>query len=132
MKTNYLFVYGTLMKSSEHAIHPLLKPHCQFISRAWMLGKLYQIAHYPGVIESHHKHERVYGELYEFTNRNQVFAQLDDYEECSSAFPSPHEYLRKQVRVYLSETDTQYAWTYIYNHPVHKNNRILSGDFTKQ
>jgi len=132
MTKNYLFVYGTLMKASDHPMHRLLLPHCQLVSYAWILGKLYQIGHYPGVIESHITHERVYGELYQLSHTDCVLAQLDDYEECSAAFPTPHEYLRKQVTVYLSETNMQQAWTYIYNHPVNEKNCILSGDYTNR
>ncbi len=132
MKTDYLFVYGTLMKASENAMHRLLLPHCKLVSRAWILGKLYQIHHYPGVVESKHAYERVYGELYQLSNLNHVLAQLDDYEECSAAFPTPHEYQRKRVTVYLSENKSQQAWAYIYAYPVSEQNRIVSGDFLER
>lgn len=110
-------------------MHRLLLPHCELVSQAWILGKLYQIKHYPGVIESQLNHEHVNGELYRLTNTAQVLAQLDDYEECSAAFPTPHEYERKRITVYLSKTKTQSAWAYIYTQPVSEKARIMSGNF---
>lgn len=132
MKNNYLFVYGTLMQASGHAMHQVLKAHSQFVCQAWMLGKLYQIHDYPGVIQSTNSNERVYGELYHLTEPERVLNRLDDYEACSAAFPTPHEYDRQLIDVHTSDTKTLKAWTYLYNHPVIERNRILTGYFNQR
>ncbi|WP_438970022.1 gamma-glutamylcyclotransferase family protein [Methylophaga sp.] len=129
MQNTYLFVYGTLMKTSEHNMHRVLAEHSEFVSHAWLLGKLYQIHDYPGVIESSSPDDRVYGELYRLTKADLVLPQLDDFEECSAAFPEPREYIRKRILVNLSPEETEMAWAYIYNHPVSDHKRIMSGIF---
>lgn len=129
MINDYLFVYGTLTKNSGHLMHRQLHAHSEFICHAWILGKLYQIHDYPGVIESTADDERVFGELYRLTHTEFILAKLDDFEECSSVFPTPHEYHRKQIDVYTSQSQCQKAWAYIYNHPVNENKRILSGHY---
>lgn len=128
MSDSYLFVYGTLMQKSGHAMHEKLKRHCEFICEAWMTGELYQIRYYPGVIESESVIDRVYGEVYRLTEPR-VLAELDDFEECSAAFPEPHEYLRKEITVFITDNKTLTAWAYIYNHPLDKSKRISSGRF---
>ncbi len=131
MKNPYLFVYGTLRQDSGHPMHQLLREHSEFVCRAWILGQLYQIHDYPGVVQSGLAHERVYGEIYKLLSPV-LIEQLDDFEECSAAFPPPHEYIRKQVSAFVSGTKTITAWAYIYNYPVDPAKRILSGDFNQR
>lgn len=128
MKTAYIFVYGTLMQSSGHAMHKKLSDGSEFISSGWLQGQLYQIHDYPGVIESDAVSDRVYGEVYRLTDLT-LLRQLDDFEQCSHAFPEPHEYLRKTVNITLPSGKKLRAWAYIYNYPVDPARRIISGDF---
>ena len=58
-----------------------------------------------------------------------MLAQLDDYEECSAAFPEPHEYQRRPVNVMINNAKHITAWAYIYNYPVDPHKRILGGRF---
>ncbi|MCX4188248.1 gamma-glutamylcyclotransferase family protein [Methylophaga sp. OBS4] len=125
----YLFVYGTLAQPSSHPMHALLKANSVFIAPAYMLGRLYEIRGYPGVVESEQQHEKVKGELYQLHRADWLLAKLDNYEECSAAFPQPHEYLRKQVEVFVSNTCSTQAWAYIYNHSTKHRKRIHSGDY---
>ena len=90
-QNTYLFVYGTLMKDTNHSMARLLTKYSEFICRASMQGQLYLIDYYPGAILSESKDDIVYGELYKLSNASWVLSQLDDYEECSSSFPEPHE-----------------------------------------
>ena len=127
MKKDYLFVYGTLMQG-QHPMHKLLREHSEFIGYGWITAQLYQIRNYPGVIVSDQPDDKVFGELYLLTDKA-VLAQLDDYEECSAAFPEPHEYRREQINVHLSTAVSYTAWVYLYNHPVTASQRIRSGRF---
>lgn len=131
MKNNYLFVYGTLMQTSGHAMHHVLKADSKFICQAWIIGKLYQIDDYPGAMLSADSSERVYGELYQLAQPQQILARLDEYEACSTAFPTPHEYERQLINVHISDTKTVKAWTYLYKHSVIGHKRILSGHFNR-
>lgn len=127
MEKDYLFVYGTLMQG-QHPMHKLLHEHSEFIGHGWITAQLYQIRDYPGVVLSDQPEDKVYGELYLLTDR-QVLNQLDDYEECSAAFPVPHEYRREKVQVQLSRASSYAAWCYLYNHPLRASQRIRSGRF---
>lgn len=128
MERDYLFVYGTLMQNSEHPMHQLLQQHSEFVCSGWIRAQLYQIHDYPGALLSDNAKDKVHGELYRLTTRS-VLAQLDDYEECSAAFPEPHEYQRRPVNVMINNAKHITAWAYIYNHPVDPHKRILGGRF---
>lgn len=130
MKKDYLFVYGTLMQG-QHPMHKLLREHSEFIGYGWITAQLYQIRNYPGVIVSDQPEDKVFGELYLLTDKA-VLSQLDDYEECSAAFPEPHEYRREQISVHISTAVSYPAWVYLYNHPVTASQRIRSGRFKPQ
>jgi len=125
----HLFVYGTLMQSSAHKMHQLLAKHATLQETGFIQAKLYQIQSYPGVVLSHNKKDKVYGELYVMNRPAWLLQQLDDYEACSSAFPEPHEYVRHCIDVYLNQDRIQKAWVYIYNYPVAADRQILSGRF---
>lgn len=125
--TTFLFVYGTLMRSIQHPAHQLIATHCRYLDNATVQARLYTISHYPGLILSSDPADKVYGELYQFEHSYPLLQQLDDYEECSPAFPLPHEYQRQQVTVINNAGVAVTAWTYLYNWPVNETNRIHSG-----
>ncbi len=127
----YLFVYGTLMKETNHSMAKLLAKHSEFICRASMQGQLYLIDYYPGVILSENKNDIVHGDLYKLSSHGWLLNQLDDYEECSNAFPEPHEYQRQLINIQPADANVTIltAWAYLYNYPIHNKLRIESGQF---
>jgi gamma-glutamylcyclotransferase (GGCT)/AIG2-like uncharacterized protein YtfP len=125
----FLFVYGTLMQSRQHKMHQLLAKHAVLQGNGYIQAKLYQISSYPGVIESNHEQDKVYGELYLLRRPRWLLAQLDEYECCSPVFAEPHEYVRKSIDVVLSNHQIQSAWVYVYNYPVKAEQQIKSGRF---
>ncbi|MBN46139.1 MULTISPECIES: gamma-glutamylcyclotransferase family protein [unclassified Methylophaga] len=127
MTENYLFVYGTLRKDTTR--HDLLQRFCEFIDIGTLQGQLYLVDYYPGVITSDDSRQLVFGEVYRIYNYQLLFAALDDYEECSSSFSQPHEYVRQQLMVSLSDGHKLKAWVYLYNRPVSGLKLIASGDF---
>lgn len=127
MTEDYLFVYGTLRRDT--ARHDLLQTFCHYIDNGTLSGKLYQINQYPGVVMSHDASQQVIGEVYRINNPQQLFALLDDYEECSASFAEPHEYVRQQQTITLSNGHKLTAWVYLYNQPVTGLKLITSGDF---
>jgi gamma-glutamylcyclotransferase (GGCT)/AIG2-like uncharacterized protein YtfP len=130
-QNTYLFVYGTLMKDTNHSMAQLLTKHSEFICRASMQGQLYLIDYYPGAILSDNKDDIVYGELYKLSNASWVLSQLDDYEECSSSFPEPHEYQRQLITIqpHAADVSLSLAWAYLYQYPLSKKLRIKNGQF---
>ena len=47
-----VFVYGTLMRGVAHPMAELLSRSADFLGEARCQGRLYMIAHYPGLIQS--------------------------------------------------------------------------------
>jgi len=127
MTEDYLFVYGTLRK--ETARHDLLQQLCEFIGIGTLQACLYQISYYPGLIKSDDPRQNVLGEVYRIKNHEMLFAELDDYEECSSSFSEPHEYVRRQQMIMLSDGRQVLAWVYLYNRSTTGLKLITSGDF---
>lgn len=128
MKNDYLFVYGTLMKRFGHPKHALLEQYAAYLCDAWTLGRLYQVADYPGMVMSNHAEEKVFGELYRILDA-QIFAALDDYEACSEAYPQPHEYQRQLIQIHTEHNVISEACCYLYNWPYNESTIITSGRF---
>jgi gamma-glutamylcyclotransferase (GGCT)/AIG2-like uncharacterized protein YtfP len=111
----YLFVYGTLKKSSDHAAHGLLDNDCIYQNEGYFYGTLYHLGDYPAAIEIENSPEKVLGELYSIINAENLFERLDEYEECNANYPRPHDYLRKTITVYNKQHQPFQAWCYLYN-----------------
>jgi gamma-glutamylcyclotransferase (GGCT)/AIG2-like uncharacterized protein YtfP len=125
----FIFVYGTLRSRTASRMRETLMLHCEYFSDGHMQGKLYEVGHYPGAVESQFSVDRVYGELYRIVDNDSVLTRLDDYEECTDHFPEPHEYIRNQIPITLAGGDTVIAWAYIYNRDISQLKHINSGDY---
>lgn len=125
----YLFVYGTLHTAKDGSKHPDLKS-AQFLGNAIVHGKLYLIDYYPGiVISSTDNHECVRGEIYRLLDPAPILQKLDDYEECSPHFPSPHEYQRTSCIATLPDGSTIRTWIYTFQHSTEHLTQLNHGDF---
>ena len=129
MQSDYLFVYGTLCQFTRSKAHENLCHGAQFISEAFIYGRLYEIAAYPGVLQTDQYLETVHGELYRLTNTKEILEALDEYEECSANFERPHEYSRELIDVYISAGESLTAWCYLLNEPKPHYIRIPSGRY---
>lgn len=129
MPDEFIFVYGTLRPALATPAHTLMIRHCQFHGQGSLCGHLYQVDGYPGVIETPHCSRRVLGELYRILNKDALFLLLDDYEQCSAKYPTPHEYVRRQANITAPDETLCKAWVYIYNRAVTELMRIYSGDY---
>ena len=127
-----LFVYGTLMRGIVHPMSKLLSRSADFIGDACIQGRLYMVAHYPGMLLSDASGDVVHGELYRMHDPDTLLKQLDDYEGCGSGFSEPNAYLRLVVPVTQADGSLCEAWTYIYNWDVDENRRIVSGRFLER
>ncbi len=125
----YLFVYGTLRRAPDGVMHPLLQDQAEFIADATLPGALYEISGYPGAVPSSGNSTLIIGELYLIAEPEPLLRRLDDYEECSKAYPAPREYSRAQYRVSCATGDSRLAWVYAYNRPTDSLERIVSGDY---
>jgi len=129
MEIKYLFVYGTLRYAIASKMHDVLKKYYKYFSDGFLNGMLFEIQGYPGFVESDDASKKVYGELYEILSSDELFALLDEYEECSDRFPEPHDYIRKKLPISLVNSDKVTAWVYVYTSGVTDLIQIESGDY---
>lgn len=94
-----------------------------------MQGRLFEVAGYPGAIQSADPAARVRGEIYRIRRGASVLQELDAYEECTPEFPRPHEYLRKRVAVSVDDGPQLACWVYLFNRDVSMLRWIRSGDY---
>lgn len=123
-----LFVYGTLMRGSQHQMARELAARTTYLGGARYNGRLYRVTHYPGVIASTAADEWVFGDIYTMPDPDLLTA-LDRYEGCGPDDAEPTQYLRLLQDVTLSDGATVKAWVYVYNLPVETLEWISSGRF---
>lgn len=122
----FLFVYGTLRTGFDGAMARRLRTEARHVGIAHAKGGLYRVDGYPGLAPG--SEGVVTGDLFELKDAAFTLSWLDDYEECSPAYPAPQEYRRVMVQV-KGEAGPVMAWAYIFAHEVDGLARIESGDF---
>ncbi len=132
MISNRLFVYGTLMRGFDHPMAQLLSRSADFIGEARCQGRLYLVKHYPGLVLSDHPADVVFGELYRLRAPDELLREFDMYEACGEGFAEPTEYVRQMLPVTSEGRSVDEAWTYLYNWPVARLSRIVSGRFLQK
>jgi gamma-glutamylcyclotransferase (GGCT)/AIG2-like uncharacterized protein YtfP len=129
MTTERVFVYGTLRKESSQAMAKLLVSNSKFLGEGHIVGALYDLGRYPGLLVGPDKIDAVYGQVFELTNTELVLSKLDYYEECSDDFPKPHMYQRMQCSITLADNSELSAWVYVYQRDVGECVHIPGGDY---
>jgi gamma-glutamylcyclotransferase (GGCT)/AIG2-like uncharacterized protein YtfP len=132
MISDYLFVYGTLMRGFDHPMAQLLSRSADFIGEARCRGRLYLVKHYPGLVLSDAADDVVFGEVFRLRAPAELLREFDMYEACGENFPEPTQYVRQMLPVTLEDGAASEAWTYIYNWPVAHLTRIASGRFLER
>ena len=132
MTSDLLFVYGTLMRGFNHPMARLLSANADFLGEASCRGRLYRVKHYPGLVLSDDPSDIVFGELYRLRARDELLREFDMYEACGEGFVQPTEYFRKLLKIALADGSSGEAWTYLYNWPVARLQRITSGRFLEK
>jgi len=127
MSTEFIFVYGTLRQETATTMSQHLRKQCDFVSTGFLQAQLFEVDGYPGAVMSDNVHDYVIGDV--FTGQTSIVQELDHYEECSDDFPQPHEYVRQQHPVTLSNGDVVQAWVYLFNRDVSDLFHIQSGDY---
>ena len=116
------------MRRFGHSMHDVLARGADFVGEGVVLGRLYDLGRYPGLVLSESTEDKVFGELYRLRD-DDVLRVLDDYEGCAPGDPEPHEYARRSVSVIGAGAATE-AWAYIYNGAVEQLRLITSGRYT--
>lgn len=121
-----LFVYGTLRPGFDGPMGRWLRGVARHIGPAWARGRLYRAADYPGFVPG--EGEAVLGDLFALPEEAEVLAVLDEHEQCSARWPTPHEYRRERIIVEAADGPI-HAWTYIYAYDVAGLAPMVGGDF---
>lgn len=123
-----LFVYGTLRPGCIGAMAHWLGAVARHQGPATARGALFRIDDYPGFVPG--GDAPVAGDLFLLPDAPALLPLLDAYEECSVAFPRPHEYRRERLLVEASSGPAE-AWVYVYARAVTGLERIECGDFLR-
>jgi gamma-glutamylcyclotransferase (GGCT)/AIG2-like uncharacterized protein YtfP len=124
-----LFVYGTLLGKSEHAMSRLLSAHAQPISNGVFQGRLYQIDWYPGAIDSENPDDKVFGEIWSIPDDKALIHKLDDYEGYHPEMPEASEYIRTERSIITEKGESVACQIYLYQASLRSAKRIHGGRF---
>lgn len=128
MKTDKLFVYGSLMGGIQSPIATYLKSNSTFLGEGFVYGQLFDIGQYPGLIYNPALESRVVGHIFQLNNPAEMMPQLDYYECVGTDFSEPNEYTRKMVSVHLNQEKIE-CWTYLYQADTTNLQPIISGNY---
>lgn len=129
MNSDYLFVYGTLLKDFDSYMSKFLERNSDFIGAGYFYGQLFEVSWYPAAILSSDSAEKVYGHVFKISENEKTFKVLDDYEGIGDNSEYPNEYKRELIDAYLNSGEILKAWVYTYNQPTNHLKRIVSGDY---
>ena len=133
MKSDYLFVYGTLLKGFNSYMSKFLDKNSEFVGEGYFNGKLFKVSWYPGAVLSKIASERVYGHIFKIHDHIKTFKILDDYEGVGEASTEyPNEYRRELIETFLNDGTILRTWVYLYNNPTDHLRLIASGDYLKE
>jgi gamma-glutamylcyclotransferase (GGCT)/AIG2-like uncharacterized protein YtfP len=127
--TDRVFFYGTLMsvfrRPGRARIDASLAPE----GRGSISAALFDLGIYPAAIPA--DDSRVWGEVYRMLDTGSVLAVLDEIEGFRSSEPDASLYRRAETTVLFDDGRTELAWTYFYNAPLGRAERIASGDYLR-
>ncbi|MEZ4827137.1 MAG: gamma-glutamylcyclotransferase family protein [Bacteroidia bacterium] len=123
-----LFVYGTLLRDTENPMSAYLKSKSTFVGEGFMKGKLFKVDFYPGAVYLPESPQKVFGEIYQIENPEEVFEVLDTYENYTPQAPEQSLFTRIIVPVF-HENQTIDCWIYVYNHSTNGLKQLESGYF---
>lgn len=128
MKTDKLFVYGSLMGGIQSPIATYLKSNSTFLGEGTVNGILLDIGKYPGLIAQTDTENRVVGHIFQLNAPLEMMPNLDHYECVGDAFPQPNQYRREIITVALNEEEYP-CWVYLYNWRYEDLTIIESGNY---
>ena len=122
-----VFFYGTLMTGFDRRRRIGIDPKMRFRARGWVEAALFDIGLYPAAVPA--ESGRVWGEVFELLDRDEVLTALDDIEGYRPDDPDSSLYIRSLVPTSVPSRKLPAYWIYFYNAPLGKAPRIESGDY---
>jgi len=95
--------------------------------RGSIAAALFDLGIYPAAIPA--ADSRVRGEVHRMRDVDAVLAALDEVEGYRPDEPDASLYRRVEATVTFEDGRTEQAWTYFYNAPLGRAQRIESGDY---
>ena len=125
--TGLVFFYGTLMSGFRRPGRDRLDHSLKSIGRGWIPAALFDLGIYPAAVPA--DDGRVWGEVHEMLDAEAVLSVLDEIEGYRPSQPETSLYTRAEMPVTFVDGRVATAWTYLYNAPLGKAQRIQSGDY---
>jgi gamma-glutamylcyclotransferase (GGCT)/AIG2-like uncharacterized protein YtfP len=125
---DHVFFYGTLMSPFNRPGRQRISPKLDFKGRASIQAALFDLGIYPAAIAAD-DNSKVWGELYETGDIASVLTALDEIEGHRPDEPARSLYTRVLTDTTLEDGGVVKAWTYFYNAPLGRAQRIASGDY---
>ena len=122
-----VFFYGTLMTPFDRPGRRRIEQYLTYAGRGTIVGALFDLGIYPAAIPA--QDGRVWGEVYRISNSPAVLQSLDEIEGFRSNEPESSLYTRVLAPVSFEDGSVADAWTYFYNAPLGRAQRIDSGDY---
>ena len=124
--TDLVFFYGTLMSGFKRQGRQRLDAKLTPVGRGSIHAALFDVGLYPAAIPA--SDALVQGELHRMSDES-VLRDLDEIEGFRPEQPDASLYTRLETPVTLTDGRTENAWTYFYNAPLGRAQRIESGDY---
>jgi len=127
-----LFLYGSLLTGTpDRLLNKQIRRLLRHAPPGMIQARLYNLGHYPGVVPSASRTDRVYGRVITLANPS-LLRRLDRYEDYFADEPAKSEFIRvRMVAQLLPAQKFSNCWVYIYNDDVSGKQRILSGDYVR-
>jgi len=125
---DHVFFYGTLMTPFNRPGRQRINSKLRYVGRGAIDAALFDLGIYPAAIPATDG-SRVWGEVYETDDPVPVLSTLDEIEGFRLNEPERSLYTRVLANVKLEEGHEVQAWTYFYNAPLGRAERIESGDY---
>jgi gamma-glutamylcyclotransferase (GGCT)/AIG2-like uncharacterized protein YtfP len=129
MQSDYLFVYGTLLKDFESYMSKFLEKNSEFIGTGYFNGKLFEISWYPGAVLSSVPTDKVFGHIFKILNKEKTFQILDNYEGMRDTSEHSNEYKRELIDSYFDSNEPIKTWVYVYIRSIENLKLISSGNY---
>jgi len=126
--TDYLFVYGTLMRPFDTSVNRFLRDNSRFAGVATVTGRLYDLGRYPGLVLDEAAGRPITGHVYLLPNPAKVLAVLDRYEGYDPERPESGEYRREFVEAHCAQMKRT-CWGYLYKQDLRHLPEIPCGNY---
>jgi gamma-glutamylcyclotransferase (GGCT)/AIG2-like uncharacterized protein YtfP len=125
--TDFVFFYGTLMSGFRRPGRTRIDASLTLEGRGSIAAALFDLGIYPAAVPA--DDARVWGEVYRMLDVDAVLTALDELEGFRPNEPDASLYRRAEASVLFDTGRTAVAWTYFYNAPLGRAERIASGDY---